>query len=157
MSEFESSFKSDRDSAMNIRMFKHHVLVRVRTVKKRINFSDIFAIKLASSSILSVRRWPYFVQDIFCLVWLMIEIQKGASIYICMVKVIYKVFNIHEVNLNHVSNRIFLSNYRSFWIEVHKRSMKQFVRSVEVWLITGWLFEKCSHPRCNTSSEFRVT
>ena len=33
MSEFESSFKSDRDSAMNIRMFKHRVRVRVRTVK----------------------------------------------------------------------------------------------------------------------------
>ena len=65
MSEFESSFKSDRDSAMNLRMFKHRVRVRVRTVKKRISFSDIFAIKLANSSILGVRRWPYFVQDIF--------------------------------------------------------------------------------------------
>ena len=45
MSEFESSFKSDRDSAMNIRMFKHRVRVRVRTVKKRISFFGYFCDK----------------------------------------------------------------------------------------------------------------
>lgn len=33
MSEIESSLKSDRDSAMNIRMFKHRVRIRLRTVK----------------------------------------------------------------------------------------------------------------------------
>ena len=45
MSEFESSFKSDRDSAMNIRMFKHRVRVRVRTVKKTNKFFGYFCDK----------------------------------------------------------------------------------------------------------------